>query len=260
SVGQPIAHRMDHMLSGVRAEIALKIYGDDLDTLRTLAETLRERLMPVAGLADLQTEKQNLIPQLRIDADHERARLYGITPAGIPRALEAMSNGRTVSQVLAEGNRRFDVVIRLSDSDRSTAGLADLLIETPSGRVPLRQVARIEETDGPNQILRENGRRRIAVYANSDGTRDRAKIIADIRDVVVATEWPHGYSVALEGTYQAYEDAGIRIAVLALASLVLVFLVLQNLYRSSVLALIIMVNVPLALVGSVAALWVTGLP
>jgi HME family heavy-metal exporter len=260
SVGQPIAHRMDHMLSGIRAEIAVKIFGDDLDTLRNLAETLRDRLAPVAGLADLQVEKQNLVPQLRIEADHERARLYGVTPAGLTRALEGMSNGRTVSQVVTDGNRRFDVVIRLSDAGRSATGLPDLLIETPSGRVPLRQVARIEETDGPSQILRENGRRRIAVYANSDGVRDRAQIIADIRNVVASTEWPQGYGMTLEGAYQAYEEAALRIAVLALASLLLIFLVLQNRYRSAVLALIVMGNVPLALAGSVAALWVTGLP
>jgi HME family heavy-metal exporter len=260
SVGQPIAHRMDHMLSGIRAEIALKIYGDDLDTLRNLAETLRDRLAPVAGLADLQVEKQNRVPQLRIEADHERAKLYGVTPAGLTRALEGMSNGRTVSQVLTDGNRRFDVVIRLSDADRSTMGLADLLIETPAGHVPLRLVARIQETDGPNQILRESGRRRIAVYANSDGTRDRAQIIADIRNVLAATAWPQGYGATLEGTYQAYEEAALRIAVLSLASLLLIFLVLQNRYRSAALALIIMGNVPLALIGSVAALWIAGLP
>ena len=158
------------MLSGIRAEIALKIYGDDLDTLRNLAETLRDRLASVKGVADLQVEKQNRIPQLRVEADYERAKLYGVTPAALTGALEGMSNGRIVSQVVTDGNRRFDVVIRLSDADRSTRGLADLLIETPSGHVPLQLVARIQETDGPNQILRENGQRRIAVYANSDGT------------------------------------------------------------------------------------------
>ena len=171
-----------------------------------------------------------------------------------------MSNGRTVSQVVAEGNRRFDVVIRLSDTDRSTTGLSDLLVETPSGRVPLRLVARIQETDGPNQILRENGQRRIAVYANTDGTRDRAQIIRDIRTSIADMAWPSGYGVKLEGDYQAYEEAASRIAILALVSLALIFVVLQSRYRSSVLALIIMGNVPLALIGSVTALWMTGLP
>ena len=260
SVGQPIAHRMDHMLSGIRAEVALKIYGDDLDTLRNLAETLRARLASVKGLADLQVEKQTRIPQLRVEPDYDRARLYGVTPAALTGALEGMSNGRIVSQVVTEGNRRFDVVIRLSDTDRSTTGLAGLLVETPSGHVPLQLVAKIEETDGPNQILRENGERRIAVYANSDGTRDRAQIVSDIRDVLAATQWPQGFSATLEGTYQAYEEAAARIGVLSLASLLLIFLVLQSRYRSAVLALIVMVDVPLALVGSVAALWIAGLP
>jgi len=193
----------------IRAEIAVKIYGDDLDTLRNLAESLQDRLVPIAGLADLQVEKQNRIPQLRVEADHERARLYGVSPAVLTRALEGMSNGRTVSQVVTEGNRRFDVVIRLSDMDRSTTGLGDLLVETPSGHVPLHLVARIDETDGPNQILRENGQRRIAVYANTDGMRDRAQIVADIRDVLAATAWPQGYRTTLEGAYQAYEDAAL---------------------------------------------------
>jgi heavy-metal exporter, HME family len=260
SVGQPIAHRMDHMLSGIRAEIALKIYGENLDTLHNLAETLRERLAGVQGLADLQVEKQNRIPQLRVEADHERARLYGVTPAALTSALEGLSNGRTVSQVVTEGNRRFDVVIRLSDTDRSTTGLADLLIETPSGHVPLRLVANIQETDGPNQILRENGQRRIAVYANTDGTRDRGRIVGELRDIVAQMPWPQGYAATIEGTYQAYEDAALRIGVLALASLLLIFLVLQGRYRSTVLALIVMGNIPLALVGSVAALWIAGLP
>ena len=260
SVGQPIAHRMDHMLSGIRAEIALKVYGDDLDTLRNLAETLRDRLSSVKGVADLQVEKQNRIPQLRVEADYERAKLYGVTPAALTGALEGMSNGRIVSQVVTDGNRRFDVVIRLSDADRSTRGLADLLIETPSGHVPLQLVARIQETDGPNQILRENGQRRIAVYANSDGLRDRAQIVADIRGVLAQTQWPQGYSATLEGTYQAYEEAAARIGILSLASLLLIFLVLQSRYRSAVLALIIMINIPLALIGSVVALWIAGLP
>jgi HME family heavy-metal exporter len=260
SVGQPIAHRMDHMISGIRAEIALKIYGEDLDTLRNLAETLRGRLASVRGLADLQVEKQNRIPQLRVAPDYDRARLYGVTPAALTSALEGMSNGRIVSQVVTDGNRRFDVVIRLSDTDRSTTGLAGLLVETPSGHVPLQLVAKIQETDGPNQILRENGQRRIAVYANSDGTRDRAQIVADIRDVLAEAPLPQGYSATLEGTYQAYEEAAARIGILALASLLLIFVVLQSRYRSAVLALIIMVNIPLALIGSVAALWIADLP
>jgi HME family heavy-metal exporter len=259
NVGQPISHRLDHMLSGVRAEIALKIYGEDLDTLRTMAEELRERLARVAGLVDLQVEKQVRIPQLRIDVDYERAALHGLTPATITQALETMSNGRTVSQIV-EGNRRFDVVMRLSDQDRSTTGLGDLLIATPMGHVPLRMVADVAETDGPNQVLRENGQRRIAVLGNTDGGRDMAAVVADIRRIVATTEWPQGYVTRLEGTFQAQEEATLRIGALSLLSLAMVFVVLYSRYQSTTLALIIMGNIPLALIGSVIALTIAGQP
>ncbi len=257
NIGQPIAHRLDHMLSGVRAQIALKIYGEDLDTLRRLAETLRVRLAGVAGLVDLQVEKQVLIPQVRVRMDYERAALYGMTPAAIGQALEAMSNGRRVSQIV-DGNRRFDVVMRLADQDRSTTGLGDLLIATPSGHVPLRFLAEIEEGDGPNQIQRENAQRRIAVFGNGDGKRDMAAIIADIRRIVAEGNWPQGYTTQLEGTFQAQEEASLRIGVLSLLSLALVFIVLYSRYSSTTLVLIIMANIPLALIGSVIALYVAG--
>lgn len=259
NVGQPISHRLDHMLSGVRAEIALKIYGDDLDRLLSLADGLRQRLTGIPGLVDLQVEKQVRIPQLRVDVDHERAALYGLTPAAVTEALETMSNGRTVSQIV-EGNRRFDVVMRLSDQDRSTTGLEDLLIATPTGHVPLRMIATVEETDGPNQVLRENGQRRIAVLGNTDGERDMAAIVSDIRAAIAAAEWPQGYVTALEGTFQAQEEASIRIGLLSLVSLILIFVVLYSRYQSGVLALIVMGNIPLALIGSVIALNIAGQP
>lgn len=259
NVGQPISHRLDHMLSGVRAEIALKIYGEDTDTLRTLAEGLRERLSQVEGLVDLQVEKQVRIPQLRIEVDYGRAALYGLTPATVTQALETMSNGRTVSQIV-EGNRRFDVVMRLSDQDRSTTGLGDLLIATPSGHVPLRMVARVEETDGPNQILRENGQRRIAVFGNTDGRRDMAAIVADIRRIVGEIPFPQGYVTRFEGTFQAQEEATLRIGALSLLSLAMIFVVLYSRYQSTALAAIVMTNIPLALIGSVIALWIAGQP
>jgi heavy-metal exporter, HME family len=259
NIGQPISHRLDHMLSGVRAEVALKIYGEDLDTLRTLAESFRERLSTVPGLVDLQVEKQVRIPQLRVDVDYERAALYGVTPAHITESLETMSNGRTVSQIV-EGNRRFDVVMRLADRDRSTGGLEDLLIATPVGHVPLRLIAEIQETDGPNQILRENGQRRMAVFGNGDGTRDMAAIVADVRRIVAEQQWPQGYGSQLEGTFQAQEEATLRIGLLSLASLALVFVVLYTRYQSPALALIVMGNIPLALIGSVIALYIADQP
>ncbi|QCK87367.1 efflux RND transporter permease subunit [Phreatobacter aquaticus] len=257
NVGQPISHRLDHMLSGVRAEIAIKLFGDDLDTLRSSAETLRARLATVPGLTDLQVEKQVRIPQLDIRVDYGRAALYGIQPAALVDQLGRLSNGRVVSRVV-DGARRFDVVMRLPDRLRTTQGLGDLLIETPSGWVPARQIADIRETDGPNQILRENGRRRIIVQANSDGRTDMASIVAAIRREIAGATLPSEISISLEGTFQAQEEATRTIGLLSLMSLAMVFAILYSRYRSALLAIIIIGSVPLALIGSVAALWLAG--
>ena len=227
--------------------------------MRRLAETARQQLAAVPGLVDLQVEKQVLIPQLRIQVDYERAALYGLTPAAVTQALDALSNGRRVSQIV-DGNRRFDVMMRLSDQDRSTTGLRDLLIATPGGHVPLGMFAEIAETDGPNQIQREGAQRRIVVYGNGDGRRDMAAIAADIRRILADIRFPQGYTTSLEGTFQAQEEATLRIGVLSLVSLSAIFLVLYSRYRSTVLALIIMGNIPLALIGSVIALNIAGQP
>jgi HME family heavy-metal exporter len=259
NLGQPISHRLDHLLSGIRAEIALKISGDDLGTLRSLAETMREKLAPIRGLLDLQVEKQVLIPELRIGVDHQKAALYGLTASTITEALEGLANGRVVSQII-DGNRRFDVVLRLADQNRSSAGLGDLLIPTPVGAIPLRLVARIEETEGPNQVQRENTRRRIVVFANTDGQTDMAEIVAAIRQAISVTALPTGYSVSLEGTFQANEEATRLIGSLSLLSLLLIFVVLYARYGSTALALIVMTSIPMALIGSVIALNIAGQP
>jgi HME family heavy-metal exporter len=259
AIGQPISHRLDHLQSGVRAQIVLKIFGEDLETLRRLAETVRQRLATVPGVVDLQIEKQVLIPQLRIQVDYQRAALYGLTPAAVTQALDTLANGRRVSQIV-DGNRRFDVMMRLSDQDRSTTGLRDLLIATPTGYVPLGLFAEVAETDGPNQIQREGAQRRIVVYGNGDGRRDLAAVAADIRRVLADVKLPQGYTTSLEGTFQAQEEAALRIGVLSLVSLAGIFLVLYSRYRSTVLALIIMGNIPLALIGSVIALNIAGQP
>jgi HME family heavy-metal exporter len=259
AIGQPISHRLDHLQSGVRAQIVLKIFGDELDGLRRFAETARQRLATVPGVVDLQVEKQVLIPQLRIEVDYERAALYGLTPASVTEVLETLSNGRRVSQIV-DGNRRFDVVMRVSDQDRSTTGLRDLLIAAPSGHVPLGMFAEVVETDGPNQVQREGARRRIVVYGNGDGTRDTAAIAADIRGALADLHLPQGYATALEGAFQAQEEATLRIAGLALVSLSIIFVVLYSRYRSAVLALTVMGSIPVALIGSVVALWAAGQP
>jgi CzcA family heavy metal efflux pump len=259
NIGQPISHRLDHMLSGVRAQIALKIFGEDLDTLRSLAEDMRQRLEKIPGVVDLQIERQVRIPQLDITVNYKKAALYGLQPAQLTEQLERLSNGRLVSR-LVDGSRRFDLVVRLPDRLRTTQGLADLLIETPSGWIPLRQVADVKETDGPNQILRENTKRRIVVLANSDGARDMAAIIDDIRRETAAAKLPTGFFSSLEGTFQAQEESMRTIGGLSLISLAMVFAILYSRYRSILFALIIMGSVPLALIGSVVALWWAGQP
>ena len=258
SIGQPISHRLDHLLSGVRAQIALKIYGDDLETLRGLAAELRQRLVKIPGITDLQIEKQVLIPQIKIRVDYERAARYGIAPGTLLRSLEQMIEGERITQII-EGNRHFDLVVRLPESGRGLQALSDLLIETPGGHVPLSQLATIEDGDGPNQVSRENSRRRIVVSANTDG-KDMTAVIRSIRAELAAKPLPEGYFAALEGQFQAQEQAARLISVLTLISLAMIFMVLYSRYRSAVLAAMIMGNIPLALVGSVLALWISGQP
>lgn len=256
TVGQPISHRLDHLLSGVRAQIALKIYGDDLDTLRATAAGLHAQLAQIPGLTDLQVEKQVLIPQIKVRLDYDRAAQLGVAPGTLLQTLETLAEGDTLTQIV-DNNKRFDLVVRLPDSARDPMGLGNILIDTPHGKVPLAQVASIEEADGPNQIGRENSRRRLVIAANSDGT-DMAEIIAQIRTLLAAQSLPDGYFVSLEGQFQAQEAASQLIAGLALVSLALIFMVLYSRYQSALLALLIMGNIPMALIGSVIAMWLAG--
>ena len=256
TVGQPISHRLDHLLSGVRAQIALKIYGDDLDTLRATAAGLHAQLAQIPSLTDLQVEKQVLIPQIKVRLDYDRAAQLGVAPGTLLQTLETLAEGDTLTQII-DNNKRFDLVVRLPDSARDPMGLGNILIDTPHGKVPLAQVASIEEADGPNQIGRENSRRRLVIAANSDGS-DMAAIIAQIRTLLAAQSLPEGYFVSLEGQFQAQEAASRLIAGLALVSLALIFMVLYSRYQSALLALLIMGNIPMALIGSVIAMWLAG--
>ena len=256
AIGQPISHRLDHLLSGVRAQIAIKIYGDDLDTLRGLAEQMRQELAGTRGLVDLTVEKQVLISQITVRLDHRKLAQTGLSPGEAIRKLKALTDGAHGAQIV-DGARRYELVLRLPDEKRSPRDLGRMLIDTPSGRIPVSSIASVEQTDGPNQISRENGRRRIVMYANSDGS-DMAQVIADIRTVIDKTKLPSGTFVSLEGQFQAQEAAIALISGLAIMSLIMIFLVLYSRYESAVLAGIIMANIPLALVGSVIAMSIAG--
>ena len=256
AIGQPIGHRLDHLLSGVRAQVALKIFGDDTDTLRGLAETMRAQLAQVPGLVDLTVEKQVLIPQISVRLDHRKAAQMGLPPGEAMDLLKALTDGAHGAQIV-DGARRYDLVLRLPDDQRGPQDLARTLIDTPGGRVPLSSIATVEETDGPNQIGRENGRRRIVVYANTDG-RDMGGVIEQIRAIVARQPLPPATFITLEGQFQAQEQATRLIAGLSVVSLAMMFLVLYSRYQSVVLAGIIMANIPLALIGSVLAMWLAG--
>lgn len=257
NIGQPISHRIDHLLSGVRAQMVVKIFGDDLDHAAAIAERLRSELAAVPGLIDLQVERQASIPAIEVRADARRSLLYGATPAAIVETVGALANGRTVSQIV-DGVRRTEVTLRLDDKDRTRAGLAHLLVDTPSGRVPVSLVAEVAETTGYGQIERENGRRRIAVYANTQGF-DTTTASA-VRSVMARTPLPGGYSLTLEGAFATQEQAARRVALLGALALAASFLLLLSRYRSTVLALIVMANVPLSVIGGVVALAIAGLP
>lgn len=258
SIGQPISHRIDHMLSGVRSQIAIKIFGEDLDTLRGQADALRARLAGIEGLADLEVEKQVLAPQIKVRIDYAAAAQYGVPVPQVLATLQSLVEGERVTQIV-EGGRRFALVVKLPEETRSANGLKDILIETPTGRVPLSKIASIEEGDGPNQISRDDGKRRIVLSANSQG-RPLSDIVADMRQVIADTPLPEGYFVTLGGQFQAQEEASKLVGLLSLVSLTLMFIVLYSRYQSTRLSLLIMANIPLALVGAVLGLWLSGQP
>ncbi|RYF83777.1 MAG: efflux RND transporter permease subunit [Comamonadaceae bacterium] len=257
-IGQPISHRIDHMLSGVRSQIAIKLFGEDLDVLRGQAELLRARLATIPGLADLEVEKQVLAPQIKVLVDYDRAAQHGVAAPQVLASLQRLVEGQKVSQI-TEGSRRFALVLRLPETARSVQGLGQLLIETPGGHVPLSRIATIEESDGPNQVSRDDGRRRIVLSANASG-RPLSDVVADLRTAVAQMALPEGYFITMGGQFQAQEEASRLVGLLSLMSLTLMFVVLYSRYQSVLLSVLIMANIPLALVGAVLGLWLSGQP
>ena len=258
AIGQPISHRIDHMLSGVRSQIAIKIFGDDLDVLRSQADLLRSKLAGIEGLVDLEIEKQVLAPQIKVRIDYDKAAQYGVSTSQIMATLQGMVEGERLSQII-EGNRRFALVIKLPDSARNLEGLADILIDTPNGKIPLSKIASIEDGDGPNQISRDGGKRRIVLSANAS-KRALSDIVADIRTVISNQTLPEGYFITIDGQFKAQEEASKVIGLLSIGSFLLMFAVLNNRYKSMRLSLMIMSNIPLAMVGAVIGLWISGQP
>jgi len=251
SVGQPISHRLDHLLSGVRAQIAVKIFGPDLEKLRTYAADAEMALRGIAGLVDLQTEKQVLIDQVKIKVNRENAARYGLKPGSLNEQLEAALNGLTVAEIL-EGQRTYDLVVRLDERHRTdVAAIREILIDAPvGGKVPLHLVADVLESKGPNAINREDVQRRIVVSANVSG-RDLGSVVDEIRNTL--DEKLHletGYFISYEGQFQSQQEATRVIGILALFTFGTIFLVLYSHFRSATIVAQILLNIPLAFVGA----------
>ncbi|MCL4204513.1 MAG: CusA/CzcA family heavy metal efflux RND transporter [Pirellulaceae bacterium] len=259
SVEQPLAHLISHMLSGVTAKIGIKLYGDDLEILRRKADELKRAISEVEGVTDLQVEPQIDIPQLRIQIDGQKLKLYGLVREDINEFVETSMNGEVVSEVLL-GQRTFDLLVRLDESYREDLdAVRRLSIDLPGGGTTmLASVAKIYETGGPNTINRENVRRRIIIQCNTSG-RGLVDVVQDIQTRIKPVEQslPTGYFVSLEGQFESQRSASRMIAALFTLSLVGVFLVLYTMFHSVNLSLQVMIALPMAFIGSVAALYVT---
>nr|WP_255665784.1 efflux RND transporter permease subunit [Myxococcus sp. AS-1-15] len=261
SVGQPISHRLDHLLSGIRAQVAVKLFGQDLEALRGKAEEVRAVMAQVPGVVDLQVEQQTLIPQLQVRLKREEAARLGVQPGAMAEQLEKAFNGVVVGQVL-EGQRTFDVLVRYEERARVDAeAFRRALVDTPSGaRVPVAAVAEVVESRGPNVIHHDHLQRRVVVMANVAG-RDLGSAVEEVRERVAASVvLPTGTFLSYEGQFESQEAATRLIALLSLVSLVGMFLVLYAHFRSARLVAQVMLNIPLALVGSVTAVVLTGQP
>jgi len=258
-VGQPISHRIDHLLSGTRAQIAIKLFGSDLVTLRNKAEEIRKTMETVPGVVDLMVEPQTGVPQVQLNLDRRSAGALGLRADQLAETVDVAFNGEAVSQIL-EDQRTYDVVIRFDDAARqSVESIASTLVDTPAGaKVPLSQVAEIRVDQGPNTINRENVQRRIIVQANV-ANRDLGSIIDEIRTKIARdVALPEGYFVQYGGQFEAQEAAARQIAIMSVVAIAGIFLLLYLALGSGRLALLVMANLPLALIGGVLMVFASG--
>ena len=256
NVGQPISHRLSHMLSGVSAKIAVKIHGPDLAELRALGSKVKDAGLTIPGLTDINLEAQVPIPQIRIEVDRERARVEGISPGQINQQVSKLIGGTRLGE-LREGEASIDLVLRLPESWRTwPETIRDLSVTTPAGRqLPLSQVAEIHEVTGPNVINRENGQRRIVIGANTD-QRDLESLVARWQQAVAQIgPLPEGYTLRFEGEYLARQQASKRILILFGVVTAVIIVLLSSYFRSVSLAMQVMLNLPLALAGALAFTW-----
>ena len=257
--GQPISHRIDHMLSGTRASIAVKIFGDDLETLRSLGTEVEGLMRTVPGVVDLSTEQQAQVPTLRVEFDRDAIARHGLRIADVAHALELATTGEVVGQVL-EGHNSFELLVRVGEiSATSAESIAETLVETPGGaKLPLKALASLSEDRSPNFISRENVQRKIVVMCNVAG-RDVGSVVADIRQAIQSNAtMPHGYYVEYGGQFESAESTTKLLTFLGVVIVAGIAGLLQLTFRSTRDALFILLNLPLALMGGVAGVHFSG--
>jgi CzcA family heavy metal efflux pump len=258
TIGQPIGHRIDHMLSGTRANIAIKIFGSDLNTLFTLSNQVKSAIENTEGLVDLSVEQQIEIPQVQIRPRREILARNGITIGQFTEFIDAAFAGEPVGDIY-EGDRRFDFILRFDDSNRgSIDNMRNAWIDTPDGRkIPLLEVAEVISASGPNTINRENVQRKTVVSANVAG-RDQRSVVDELRNKIVgAVQLPEGYRIEYGGQFEAEAEASKTLTAASLLSLLVIFLLLFMEFRDAKLSGIILLNLPLALIGGVLSIWLT---
>ena len=259
TIGQPISHRIDHMLSGTRANIAVKIFGADLYQLRSLAEKARQSMQGVTGVVDLSVEQQTEVPVLKIKFEREAIARHALSIRDVANTVEATLQGVKASRVL-EGQTSYDLVVRLENAEGwQLDTLGDVLVDTPAGaRVPLRSLARIQRDTGPNQILREQVERKIVVQCNVAG-RDVTGVVNDIQKLVnpILSATP-GYRVEYAGQFESAAEAGRTLTLVSLGVVIGIGFLLHLAFHSARDAALIMLNLPLALIGGVAGVFVGG--
>ncbi|HEX6731408.1 MAG TPA: efflux RND transporter permease subunit, partial [Pyrinomonadaceae bacterium] len=258
-VGQPISHRIDHLLSGTRAQIAIKLFGPDLATLRTKAAEIRDQMAGVEGVVDLIIEPQVGVPQVQINMKRQAAAAVGLRAIDLAETVDTAFNGHVASQVLEE-QRTHDVLVRHDDASReSFASIENTLIDTPTGtRIPIAQVAEVRLDQGPNTINRENVQRRIIIQCNV-ADRDLGSVINDVRSAIGNNvQLPQGYFVQYGGQFEAQEKASRLITLLSIVAIGGIFLLLYIALKSARSAVLVMANLPLALIGGVVMVFLSG--
>jgi CzcA family heavy metal efflux pump len=257
SVGQPLGHRIDHMLSGTKAAIAIKIFGTDLSTMQMMGNTIKSRISGIEGLVDASIEQQASTPQIQIRANRAALAQYGISMEDFNNFVELAFSGEKLSDIY-EGQRRYDVVLRLGDdSTRTLEGVRNALIDTGTGsKVALEQVADIISTSGPNAISRENVQRKLVVSANVSG-RDVGSVVEDVQRVVAeSVQLPEGYRIEYGGQFESARSASRTLALATILALFVIFLLLYLEFKDVALSGIVLASLPLALVGGVFAVWI----